>query len=265
MEFRDYWRILWRRRRVILPLLAITFVASLIFNLALPPIYTSSTTVQILAVIPRQAPGSPQYYPPEYWNTVYSEYISDDLGEVVKSDAFATKVADVIKTRFGKELTAKEIAEAVSKTKRTHRTLKITVASGSEQQTRQIAAGVDEVMRTDAWSFFSNDDRKPVQINVLNPPQDPSSPGLVRRLLDVLLQTAVALVVGVGLAFLLHYLDDRIYDDGDAARTLGLPVLGAVPVDPAGKPAASGSGVPFLSGLLPRNWLKGSRKPAATL
>src|SRR5215211_361756 len=155
MEFRDYWRILWRRRRVILPLLAITFVASLIFNLALPPIYTSSTTVQILAVIPRQAAGAPQYYPPEYWNTVYSEYISDDLGEVVKSDAFATKVADVIKTRFGKELTAKEIAEAMSMTTSTLPTLKITVAAGSDPPKLPLAAGVDEVLRTDAWSFFS--------------------------------------------------------------------------------------------------------------
>ena len=55
MEFRDYWRVLWRRRQVILPLVAITFVASLIFNLVLPPIYTTSTTVQILALVPRAA------------------------------------------------------------------------------------------------------------------------------------------------------------------------------------------------------------------
>ena len=35
---------------------------------------------------------------------------------------------------------------------------------------------------------------------------------------------------------------------------------------PAGAvPAASGSGVPVLSCLLPRGWFKGSRKPAATL
>jgi capsular polysaccharide biosynthesis protein len=264
MEFRDYWRVLWRRRQVILPLVAITFVASLIFNLVLPPTYSTSTTVQILALIPRVPAGAPQYYPPEYWNTVYSEYVSDDLGELVKSDLFATKVAEVVKSRYGQEIDVKDIVEAVSKTKRTHRTLKVTIATGSEVRTKRIAEAVDEVMRTDGASFFSSDDRRSVQINVLNPPRDPIAPGLVRRLMDVLLHTGVALVVGVALAFLLHYLDDRIQDEADAARTLGWPVLGAIPADGSARGAPTGGAAPVLAGLLPRGWARGWRKPATT-
>ena len=264
MEFRDYWRIIWRRRQVIVPLVAITFVASMIFNLVLPPVYSTSTTVQILANFPTPAPGAPAYYSDEYYRTVYSEYISDDLGEMVKSDVFGAKVSDVIRARYGKEIDPQEIVEAISKTKRTHRTLKVTVATGSEAQTKMIADGVDEVLRTDGWSFFSSDDRRPVQINVLSPPRDPSAPGLVRRLMDVLLHAAVALVVGVGLAFLLHYLDDRIQDEEDAARTLGWPVLGAVPADGSGQPAPARRTVPALAGLLPRG-PRGWRKPATTL
>jgi hypothetical protein len=140
----------------------------------------------------------------------------------------------------------------------------VTVATGSEAQTKMIADGVDEVLRTDGWSFFSSDDRRPVQINVLSPPRDPTAPGLVRRLMDVLLHAAVALVVGVGLAFLLHYLDDRIQDEEDAARTLGWPVLGAVPADGSGQPALARRTVPALAGLLPRG-PRGWRKPATTL
>lgn len=256
MEFRDYWRTIWRRRHVIVPLVAITFVASLIFNLVLPPVYSTSTTVQILANFPQPPAGAPAYYSDEYYRTVYSEYISDDLGEIVKSERFAVRVADAIEARYGRAVDVEDVIESISKTKRTHRTLKVTVSTGSEAQTKTIASAVDEVLRTDGWTFFSSDDRRPVQINVLTPPSDPTVPGLVRRLMDVLLHTGVAVVVGVGLAFLLHYLDDRIRDEADAARTLGLPVLGAVPAEgPAGGRGARGA-IPILSGLLPRGWRK---------
>ena len=59
------------------------------------------------------------------------------------------------------------------------------------------------------------------------------------RVLEVLLHTSVATVVGVGLAFLLHYLDDRIQSDEDAARTLELWWLASS--EPAGGPAPRGS------------------------
>ena len=61
MEFREYWQILWRRRHLIVPLVAVTFLASAIANLALPPIYTTSATVQILANIPPPVPGGVEY------------------------------------------------------------------------------------------------------------------------------------------------------------------------------------------------------------
>ena len=109
MEFRDYWRVIWRRRNVIVPLMAVTFVASLLFNLVLPPVYSASTTVQILANFPTPPPGAPAYYSDEYYRTVYSEYISDDLGEIVKSERFASKVATTIQSRYGRELDVKDV------------------------------------------------------------------------------------------------------------------------------------------------------------
>jgi hypothetical protein len=79
-------------------------------------------------------------------------------------------------------------------------------------------------------------------------------------LLEVLLHTSVAVVVGVGLAFLLHYLDDRIQGDDDAARTLGWPVLAAVPRDEASKGKETRSFLPAWAGLGSRAW---RRTPAS--
>ena len=44
MEFREYGQIVWRRRRLITPLVVVTFIASLIFNLVIPPIYRTEIT-----------------------------------------------------------------------------------------------------------------------------------------------------------------------------------------------------------------------------
>jgi capsular polysaccharide biosynthesis protein len=43
----------------------------------------------------------------------------------------------------------------------------------------------------------------------------------------------VALIVGIALAFLADYLDDRIYGKDDALNVLQLPVLAEVPRPPA--------------------------------
>ncbi|MBI3970308.1 MAG: hypothetical protein HY332_03365 [Chloroflexi bacterium] len=231
MEFREYGQIIWRRRTIVVSLVAVTFLASLILNLVLPPTFKSDTTVYVQAVIPPPVPGVPDYYPPEYYRTLYSEYLADDLGVIIKGKDFAEKIAAWIETRYGDEVPARNITNAIVNTKKTHRTLKITIGSGSEKFTRQVGEALDAVLTSDGWRYFTRDDRQPVIINIVDPPGEPTSPGMVRRLLDVLLQTAVALVVAVGIIFLLYSVDDRVRDEEDAARVTGWPVLGAVPTD----------------------------------
>lgn len=259
MEFREYWQMIWRRRHLVVPLVVVTFLASLVFNLVLPPVYKAETTVQVLAVIPRPIAGVVPYYSEEYYRTVYSEYITDDLSVIVKSKDFADKIASRIRSRYGQEVDVKDLADAMT-TKKLHRTLKITVVTGSELLTQRIADATDETLRTDAWRYFSGDERQPVQINVVDPARKPTSPNVLRRLLEVMLHASVAFVVGVGLAFLLHYLDDHVQDEEDATRTYGLPVLGAIPPDDSDplKPASVPSAV--WSGLLNGTW---RRKPAS--
>ena len=259
MEFRDYWQIIWRRRNLIVPLVVITFLASLFFNLVLPPTYKTDTTVYVQAVIPPPSQNAAEYYSPEYYRTVYSEYLADDLSVIVKSEDFASKIADRIQDRYGEKVAFKDVQDAITKAVKTHRTLKITVATGNEALTAHIASAMDDVLRSDGWKYFTRDERQPVVVNVVDPPRDPKAPSMLRRLLEVLLHSAVAAVVGLGLVFLLHYLDDRIQSDEDAARTLGLPVLGTVPREDGGS-ADGGAVLPAFGALLPRSW---RRTPAA--
>jgi hypothetical protein len=62
--------------------------------------------------------------------------------------------------------------------------------------------------------------------------------------------------VGIGLAFLLHALDDRIQDDADAARTLGWRTLASIPREDAGDgPQSRAVALPW-NDLVPRRWRK---------
>jgi hypothetical protein len=121
---------------------------------------------------------------------------------------------------------------------------------------------VDEVLTREGGRLVSRPDRQLVDVLVIDPPRDPTSASVLRRLLDVLLHSAVALVVGTGLAFLLHALDDRIMNESDAAETAGWPVIGAIPL--AGAPSSGGGPFTWLEGMLPRFRRAGraSRGPA---
>jgi capsular polysaccharide biosynthesis protein len=256
VEVRDYWRVVWRRRYAIVPLVAVTFVASLLFNLVLPPVYKSETTVHVAAVLPARAPGTPAYYSEEYYRTIHSEYIADDLGVIVKSQDFAAKIAERVKARYGQSLEVKDVVDSIAATKKVHRTLKITVATGNEALTRAIGEAADDVLRSEAAAYFSRGDTQTVQINVIDPPQNPTAPGPIRRLLDVLLHTAVAGVFGIGLAFLLHYTDDRVHDVGDVTRTLSWPVLATIPRDDARHATQTSTAALAWNDLVPRRWRK---------
>ena len=58
----------------------------------------------------------------------------------------------------------------------------------------------------------------------------PRSPFSPQPFLDAALALAIGLVLGVGLAFLLEYLDKRIKDEQTLEKEFGLPVLATVPI-----------------------------------
>ncbi|HEV2121825.1 MAG TPA: Wzz/FepE/Etk N-terminal domain-containing protein [Chloroflexota bacterium] len=230
MELREYWQIIWRRRQIIVPLVVVTFIASAIFNLILPPTYKTDTTVHVQAILPPVNPNA--YYSEPYYRTVHSEYLTDDLGVIVKQGAFAERVASHILARYGEEVEARDVMNSIASTKRLHRTLKITIATGNEVFTKRIAEAIDDILQRDGGRMLvAGEQSDLVKVNVIDPPLKPTSPSALRRMLDVLLHSAVALVVGTGLAFLLHALDDRIQSESDAAQTVGWPVLGVIPTE----------------------------------
>ena len=117
-------------------------------------------------------------------------------------------------------------------------------------------------MRTDGWSFFSSDDRRPVQINVRPHPSDPTAPGLVRRLMDVLLHRPSPWWSASGWPSCCTTWTTASRTRGTRADA-GLARAGAFRPDGGGQAGAGRRAVPALAGLcrMARGW----RKPATTL
>ena len=125
---------------------------------------------------------------------------------------------------------------------RTLYVVRITVSTPSSRNTKLIGEAAAEVLQTVGWQYVSPEDRPQVEVQVIDPPQEPQAPTILFRLLTVVLHVSVALAVGVALAFLLDTFDDRVRTADEVERDLGLAVLAAVPHGKPGDPASNRSG-----------------------
>ena len=67
-------------------------------------------------------------------------------------------------------------------------------------------------------------------VNVLSPAihKDEPAPVKPNKMLNVAIATVIGLMLGVGIAFLLEYLDTTVKSEQDVEELLGLPIIGLV-------------------------------------
>lgn len=99
----------------------------------------------------------------------------------------------------------------------------------------------------------------PSNVAIIDPPEKPFTPYLPRPLLFLCLSGLLGLGLGIGLAFLVEYLDNSIKSPEDVEGLVQLPFLGMVPLLPGGQvQAGNGSLVSSFSRL--RGWLAGNHE-----
>ncbi|HMT06385.1 MAG TPA: polysaccharide biosynthesis tyrosine autokinase [Pyrinomonadaceae bacterium] len=82
---------------------------------------------------------------------------------------------------------------------------------------------------------------KPNNIKVSNRAVVPQQPVGPQRMRNIIIAFLAAFAAGIGLAFLLDYLDDSVKTSEDVGRHLGLPTLALIPHQSLSKPNASNS------------------------
>lgn len=220
MELRQYWSIVKSRLWIVVALTVLAFVFALVFQ----PEYQESYEAQTkLAIKSSGGQVGGAYYSAEYYNYLASEYLVDDIATAIESSSFLDDVQERLKDRpegvpFGRIVT-----------KKTHRVLTIAVTSSKAQDALDIARMSGEILSDPGAKYWLQLGASNPEVAVIQPAIVVAASGEKRALLDIGLKAVLGLLVGLGLAFLLDYLDGSLRDRGDAERTLGLQVLGEVP------------------------------------
>jgi capsular polysaccharide biosynthesis protein len=227
MQLREYLSILRRfwPLVVLLPLLAGTL--SLLLALRRPA--TFSATARILVTqAPSDAPAAalPDLDDGATWAT--TEYILDDLPFVLQSAAFAADVRAALAAQ-GVNLDTGSIQGGL-RPEVTHRTVLLSASAPDQQQALALVNAAVATLQTGGLKYWGRAAEGGLQVALLDPPAPAGSSASLRDLVqDVALRTMLGLAAGVGLALLLHSLDDRLRSPRQAEQWTDTPVIGVIP------------------------------------
>lgn len=226
MELRAYWAVI--RRRWWLPIGLALLVAALTLIAQRPwqprpASYNASMRFNV-GIQPERIPGVYTY--DRYYTMLTSEYLVDDLGEIVRSQAFAEAVSQRLAEQ-GIVVPAGVIGASTQPGK-LHRILTVNIGWPREEELRAIADAVTATLTDSTADFFGQFSAEEADIRLLDPPIIGIVGRPAREQLDLPLRILLALAAGVGLAFLLDYLDRSVRDRSDVEK-LGLPILAEIP------------------------------------
>jgi capsular polysaccharide biosynthesis protein len=226
MELREYWHIIRSRWWLPVGLAVAVGLLTLVMQRpwqARPPSYYATMRFNV-GIQPERL--SDVYTYDRYYTMLTSEYLVDDMGEIVRSQRFA----DAVSRRLADQGIAVPAAAIGASTQpgKLHRILTVNVSWSDPTQLKAIADAVAATVTEGSAEFFAQFSADEADIRLIDPPAIAQAGRSAREQLDLPLRIVLALVAGVALAFLLHYLDDSIRERADLER-LDVVVLGEVP------------------------------------
>jgi capsular polysaccharide biosynthesis protein len=222
MELRAYAAVLRRHARLILIITAATLIASVILALRGPSAYTASMRLAI-SVVPDPRVGDFFKYD-SYYAVLSSEYLADDLSELIRSEAFAADVS----AELGQTIEPEAIVN-LTRTKKTHRLLDVQIASSDPQSALAIAEAFERVLNTKLVNYLAFMQANNGFVRIVNRPKVARTNTLPLTVAEIGLRTMAGLVGAIGIAFLLEYVDDRLRDRRQVETLLGTQVLAEIP------------------------------------
>ena len=219
MELRAYWRILCRRWWLAA---ATTAVAALLTALTSPWAQGGAYTATLRVLLGVQS-GQPQgaFTYDGYYSLMSTEFLTDDFVEVVKSQSFHDKVLQEMTPPPQGPISV----SAPTRTERAPRVVTINVSAPTEAEARGAGEAAARVATNRIGEFFPQLRGTPALSTLIDAPTVAFAGAASRNYVNILLRALAGLIVGLGLVFLLHYLDDRLYEPEEVEEQLGIPVL----------------------------------------
>lgn len=224
MELKAYWEVVRRHLWVVVGLPVVVLAVSLglrVLGGPAPQLYRATTGLLIdVAPLPAQPDMG---FDPRESAAAAAEYLVDDFSQFVTRDAFAKLVSAQLADQ-GIDVPAGAISASESSETR-HRIVTLWVTWPDAEQAGAIARAAGDVAQTGIDRYFA---RSGVVSVIEDPRVEPVAPPL-RRQLDLPLRVVLGALAGLGLAFMLDYLDDSIRTPAEAEALLDAPVMGEIP------------------------------------
>ncbi|WHY61516.1 YveK family protein [Cytobacillus firmus] len=200
-------------------IIAITIVAVMISGIVsyfvLTPIYQSSTQILV-----NQAKDEQGVYTAGEVQT--NLQLINTYNVIIKSAA----ILELVKKELNLDITTGALNEKITvQSEQNSQVVTISVQDEDPQMAADIANKTAEVFQKEIVNIMNVNN-----VTILAKAELGENPSPVKPqpLLNIAIAMVVGLMAGVGIAFLLEYLDNTIKDEQDIEKAVGLPVLGVI-------------------------------------
>ncbi|MEH6991046.1 YveK family protein [Cytobacillus firmus] len=200
-------------------IIAITIVAVMVSGIVsyflLTPIYQSSTQILV-----NQAKDEQGVYTAGEVQT--NLQLINTYNVIIKSAA----ILELVKKELDLDITTGALNEKVTvQSEQNSQVVTISVQDEDPQMAANIANKTAEVFQKEIVSIMNVNNVTFLAKAELGENPSPVKP---QPLLNIAIAMVLGLMAGVGIAFLLEYLDNTIKDEQDIEKAVGLPVLGVI-------------------------------------
>jgi capsular polysaccharide biosynthesis protein len=226
IDLRQYWEILRKRWLIVvaIPLIA-ALTSGIISFFVIKPSYEASTTLIVGKKASEQGQAAAQMLD----NNVL--LANQQLAKTYATIAQSRTVEESVIKNLNLPLTVEQLDQLVTIDQvKTTEILEIKIANTNPE----LAATIANTMAQE-FSKAVIEIKKVDSVSIVDKAVTPDMPVKPNKKLNVLIALVVGLMVSIGLAVLLEFLDNTVKTSNDVENLLGIPVLGVIPNYEIGK------------------------------
>lgn len=216
ISLRELFYTLRKRMWLIISITIVATLASGILSFyVLTPIYSSSTQL----LVNQEKSDQPVYNIGEIQTNLQ---LINTYNVIIKSPA----ILDLVAKELDLDVTAEQLNSKITVgSEKDSQVLSISVQDPEPQMATDIANTTAKVFQKEIVKIMNVDN---VSILAVAKTKENPAPIKPQPVLNIAIALVVGLMLGVGLSFLLEYLDNTIKNEMDVEKVLGLSVLGAI-------------------------------------
>jgi capsular polysaccharide biosynthesis protein len=216
ISLKELFEMVRKRLKLIISITIIAVLATgVISYLFMTPIYQASTQILV-----NQTKSDQTGY--NYGEVQTNLQLINTYNVIMKSPAILDKVI----TQLELDITAEQLNSKITVgSEKDSQVVNVSVQDPNAQLAADIANKTAEVFRSEIVNIMNVDNVSILAKATTTNEQSPIKP---HPILNIAIALVVGLMVGVGLSFILEYLDSTIKNEQEIEKLLGLPVLGVI-------------------------------------